>query len=427
MQHDSRDNTGNNKDSATKAPAVPLMSFLIQCPGLTGEIARYINSCLETDQPGIALATSLAFVSALKAGRIRSGSMASPSLYTCAVAGSGAGKSRAQQIVTDMCVQAGLKRLLMGRPASDAGILSRLQITPRQFLIWDEFGLALEEMSKSKNSYRVSIISTIMDLYSASGRDYIGREYADKDRIDIEKPCLSICASTTPGKFYSVLSKDFIENGFLNRWLVFDSLENLNFRNPSNESTPLHIIEGIEEIELGREREFGSNLERLITKREFDLTLDSETSELMKLSRWDKLSTSQNETESTLWMRCKENAIRVCMTLSDNDGNCSEEIASYAWSLIETLTESLIARCENDIVEQHDKINVDRSKKFKSLINIGETVTQSQLTKRASNAGFQRREREDRTKDLLETEEWIKSEKTTFHATKPTTSYTRRS
>lgn len=424
--------TGENREQSTGAlkegdPAdseiYALKDFLDWCPGVTGDIARYINSNLECDQPGIALATAIAFMSSVRAGRIQYGSIVSPTLYTCTVASSGSGKSRAQQIISEICLECGLKTLLMGRPASDAGILFRLQRAPRQFLIWDEFGLALEEMSKSSNSYRVSIISTIMDLYSASGRLHIGKEYVDKDRVDIESPYLSICAASTPGKFFNILTKDFIENGFLNRWLVFESPESDDYRDPIISDIPQNIIRDILAMDNGEPDNSGGALGGYIYKKRIEMILDPDTADIMKESRWDMLRQSKTDAHKTLWMRAKENAIKLCMTLSDVDGSCSDKTASYAWRLIKHLTNHIITRSDESIINKSQKASADRSKQFQELISKDEVLTQSQLTKRASNLGFSKREREERTDDMLESEQWVSESRTLPRSKKKTTYY----
>lgn len=385
-----------------------LYDFLDDCPGLTGKIARYINSCLEVDQPGICLATALSFVSALKSERIKSGSILSPTLYTCAIADSGAGKSRAQQIVSQICVKCGIQDILMGRPASDAGILARLGRHNRQFLIWDEFGLALDEMSKSSNSYRVAIISTIMDLYSSAGGLHIGKEYAKDARVDIGRPYLAICAASTPGKFFSTLTRDFIENGFLNRWLVFDSEDSNNYRLPAAPPIPTDIIEDVLDICEGTPRMIGGQLGRMLYKEEFELAIDPKMLDIIVKNRWAKLKNSASPAEKTLWMRSLENTLKICMTLSELDGSCSDLTASYAWLLVEALTSNMIAKCE---AELHDnklqKTGADKARKFRDLIKRGETLTKSQLTKKSFGSGFTPRERKDYTEELIESGEWV--------------------
>ena len=207
--------------------------YLGKCPGVVGEIARYIDSRLETHLPGVSLGTAISFVAALKSDKIQSQSGLISNIYTLCLAPPGTGKTTAQRVITEICAACEITPLLMGQPGSDSGLLKRLQKHPRQLLLWDEFGLALAEISKSSSSYRVAIIKVVMDLFSAANSIYIGKELKGEERVDLHRPQLSIGAASTPDMFFDTLTEYFINRGFVPRLLVFEESRNFIFKEPA--------------------------------------------------------------------------------------------------------------------------------------------------------------------------------------------------
>lgn len=399
--------------------------YLEHCPGVAGELARYINGRLDTQQPGIALATAIAFMGAIRSERVKSLTGISTNIYTCAIAPSGVGKSRAQQCIMDICDKAGISDILMGRPGSDAGILKRLQKTNRQFLIWDEFGLAFSEMSQSKNSYRVSIISTIMDLYSSAGRMCLGRELKGEDRQDVKNPFLSICAASTPNRFYQALNRDFIEDGFLGRWLIFDTENAINFKDSTYSSIPSELVHNVRILNAGVTRHIGADLEMALRPECNILTIDDAIIDSIKISAENKIMGSRTEIERIFWSRAYENTLKLCMIFSSFDCECKDIDAVYAWSLTCHLIEELLARCTTDLHDtQSDKVQVQRTRKFNDLIPPGSEMTQAQLTRKCQAMGLNRQERLARTNEMIDAEIWRKTERyITESSLRPTTFY----
>lgn len=390
-----------------------LENFLKNCPGLVGEIARFIDQNLQTRQIPICLGNALSFVATLKSDRIHYGKL-HPNLYTCVLAPSGVGKSMAQHVITDICNKAEITHLIMGRPASDSGMLTRLQHNPRQLLIWDEFGLALSEIASSQSSYRVAIISTMMDLFSSAGMRHIGKEYAEKARIDIQKPYLSICASSTPRKFYDTLTTDFIESGFLSRWLVFGSEREIEFKKPVCTEIPDSILNQICELEKGVERKGGGNLETVTSPENFSLQVSDLVLGTIERNVQNKIKHKDaSESERVLWSRAFEHTLKIAMLFADNCGYCTEKHLAYAWDLVEYLILDLIDKINIDIQDtKNDKLTSRRMVKFLNLIPPGGIIPARDLTRKSMNNGFLRQEREQKIAELLENELWEKQIRT---------------
>ena len=382
--------------------------FLKSAPGLLGDLARYINATQETNQPGIALAVSLAFLGTLKSERIITRSKLAPNIYTLALATSGAGKTHAQQIIGDICMRAGLQRLLMGRPASDSGVRTRLQSHNRQFLMWDEFGQGLAEISHSTNSYRVAIIGLILELFSEAGRLYIGKEYAEKERQDINRPFLSLSGISTPGEFYSALTQQFIEKGFLSRFLVFEGHSAKVRKDCSYEPIPDSIIEQVLAIQQGTPSAGSGNLAALKPVEHILTFEDSEIEQRGVDMSWEAREESRSDTELTFAVRSKELWLKVCMACADSRGVCSKKSAYWSWGLVSLLIKRLAATCESTVHETNqDLAKARRGDKFKTIIKPGEKVSSMLLSRRCNDRGFFGQERKALIDSMLESGYWV--------------------
>ena len=138
------------------------------------------------------------------------------------------------------------------------------------------------------------------------------------------------------------------------------------------------------------------------------LKINSSYTKIIKQNAQQWLIDSHSEVECAFWARANEHTIKLCLLLADNLGNCPAFSAMYAWQLVEHLTLNLIRHCQEGICDNAgERQSVTRAKKFKNLILPNEMITQSQLTRRASNRGFSKAERLSRTQDLLEAGEWV--------------------
>lgn len=229
-----------------------LHHYLAECPGPVGALARAIDKTYLVSKPAISLAASISLFSALKSGQVVSPEGVEPSLFVCLIAESGGGKSRANNIIEALLVEYGIGGMRMGQPMSDSGLLKALARTPRSFLLWDEFGPALSELTQTATGHRALILSVMMDLFSRAGKPFVGREYATQERVDIPAQWLTCFASSIPSRFYGSLSEDFVLDGFLSRWLTFileeDIGEECTTLTPPKFVCPPAVVEEIEKL-----------------------------------------------------------------------------------------------------------------------------------------------------------------------------------
>lgn len=357
-------------------------SFLEAMPGLCGDIARYVYSRLEFDQPALAMGTAISFVGALKSNRYKNRFNIPTNIYVAGIANSGTGKSQCQKAIQQLSLKANCRELLMGKPASDSGLIAALELNPRQYLIWDEFGIALSAISKSRASHDAKIPAVIMDLYSASDSLYIGSQYSNKTqkttRVDIEKPCLSIFGVSTPVRFYGSLNENFVHDGFLSRWLIFPGEEILRGKTPETYDMPLGIIRKVERENKGLAAyEHGGDVPKTHTTLiEFE---DEDYIDAFREVCKQRVVNAQNDIERVFLTRCFEQAIKLASIMCDGY-ICTAEDLSYVIPLVEYLVESAAKAClEKLFSNENQKSESDMQKRILDLFGIGTTLTKHEI------------------------------------------------
>lgn len=212
-------------------PTKPIEKML-DAPGLIGEIADWINSCAYKKQPALSLGAAIAAAGTIYAHRIATETDLRSNFMCLGVSGSSTGKENARKCIKTLFERAGLLPRIMGDFVSDASILTALSNSNGIGLTMpDEFGREIAAITKGKTaSHEARIMTTLMKIFTSADTMYIGKQYANHDgsmeRKDINQPCLSIYATTTPGRFFDALTGSDVIDGFLPRWLVFQGDDN---------------------------------------------------------------------------------------------------------------------------------------------------------------------------------------------------------
>lgn len=199
--------------------------------GLVGDIANWITSTAIRPQPELSLAAALSVVSAIKGHRVQSSMReARTNLLILSLAPTGGGKDHPQYAAQKLLKACGLERVIMGRPTSGTALLTGLnKAACIGWLKVDEFGRYLANASgKQAQSHQREIVDYMIELYTCANRTFYGRQYAnDKEnpQIVLEQPHFCCLGSTVEEKMREACKSSEVIDGFLNRWLVFNSHE----------------------------------------------------------------------------------------------------------------------------------------------------------------------------------------------------------
>ena len=239
---------------------IDLENRILKAPGLVGQIAEYINDVSLLRQPVLAMAAAITAAGTVYGQKIRSETDLRTNIYCLAIAESGSGKDQPRKAVLSLFDKVGpdIKKHFIGKPASDAGLMSALEEAGGVALMQiDEFGHYLKGINNKDNpKYLAAISSLLTELYSTASSTLMGQQYSNRQtnakRIDIDQPCVCVLGSTVPDRLYNAVSKDEILDGFLTRWIFFESEDydpEINSDRKDIQSyIPLQLVENIRNI-----------------------------------------------------------------------------------------------------------------------------------------------------------------------------------
>jgi len=215
------------------APAVP--SFITNPPGMLGEIARWITATAPKSQPEFALVGAIAIASTIMARTYRSQFGNFTSLYLIVVGKSTEGKEHPQKCVRRAFDAAGLQKLAGGSGYTSAGaVYSALLTAPAHCVTIDEIGKLLK---MSRGVGQANTEAALDKLIEAFGRQdgimtpptysttTAGKGAPRAETRVVHNPGITMLGATTPATFYSSLTADLVQDGFLGRCIVVQSYQ----------------------------------------------------------------------------------------------------------------------------------------------------------------------------------------------------------
>jgi hypothetical protein len=258
----------------TKAPQ---QEFISAPPGAAEMISSYFNQTARIPQPGFAVHTSLAVLSAVLGRRFRTSQGNFPSLYYLCLAKSGTGKEHCKTVAEKALTFMGMGKLIGSSGfASPGAVMSALRDKPCQLAVIDEFGKYLEAMKDKRNIHQQGANKLLME---ATGRLHgtlrpieYSRETLKKDERKavqaedktILRPALTILGLTTPSTFFDALGLAQVRDGFLGRFLVHHSaLPRVPGRRIDTDADPDEALKEWAEL---LENRFAGNLAGVITE-----------------------------------------------------------------------------------------------------------------------------------------------------------------
>lgn len=200
--------------------------LLDNAPGLPGEIAAWINSTALFRQPVLALAAAICAAGTIFAHKVRNDSNLRTNFMILGLAESGAGKNHARECIKSLFFNCGLENQTMGKFASDSGLVNALHDNNGVGIaLIDELGREIQSINtKGAGSHESRLITTMMEIYSEAGTYYDAKRYANAENSKkLIQPLLCIYGTTVPKRFFDAMTSDESIDGFLARWLIFQS------------------------------------------------------------------------------------------------------------------------------------------------------------------------------------------------------------
>jgi hypothetical protein len=310
---------------------------LLSVPGLVGDVAQFINDSALYPQPVLALASSLAFCGALFGRKVATESDLRTNIYIMGVADSASGKEHARKAIKKLSVAADVVALVGAEKiASDQGLFALLAEQPACVCLLDEFGRTLRILNNDRApAHLQQLVTTLLELTGSADSYIMEKRRAEHGTENpprvITNPNLCLYATTVPGRLYQGLTPDEITDGFLPRWLIFET----DTPDPEMSLTILKIpsVALLESINTWKQRALKTNL--LTNAPDPDvIPVDAGASRVLAqyMAIWrDRKTTARGTGLDALWGRAYEHALRLALIRGAGDGERITEPCA-AWS-----------------------------------------------------------------------------------------------
>lgn len=317
---------------------------LLAVPGLVGAVADYINASALYPQPILALAASLAFCGAIFGRKFATASDLRTNIYIIGVADSSSGKEHARKAIKRLAVAADAVAFVGAEKiASDQGLFALLSEQPSCLCLLDEFGRTLRVLNNDRApAHLAQLVTTLLEL-TGSADSYImekrrAEHGAEHQPRVIDNPNLCLYATTVPGRLYQGLTPDEIIDGFLPRWLVFET----DTPDPEMSTTlvkapPKVLVERVSELV---KLPYTIDIEtKSISPRVVTLDPGAEALFAEHYATWRMRKQQARGTGlDALWGRAYEHAFRLALIVGAGaDGVITADIAQWACELVEFL------------------------------------------------------------------------------------------
>jgi len=382
----------------------PMPDFLVDdAPGIIGKIARWITATSVRPQPVLSLAAAVSAAGCLFAHRVQTETRLRSNMLVISLAPSGAGKDHPQKCVSELFQAVGLGDNIGGsNVTSGNALVNRLyQASGRGLFIFDEFGRSLKNMTGAKAStFQLEIVTTIMQLYSSANTTFRGKEFSgssDKNpRQDIEQPCLNVLGSTVPQHFYQALTSTAAVDGFLSRWLIFETF----IRRPAPSDgadiiPPSELVAACQRINDMPTSDMQGNLSSLsVNIRPRIIPFSNEARDIIHAFRdyCDRQGDIEFEKKSgldALWTRGAENAMKLA--LCGHDGDVIEaDVARWACQMIEYMMHRNVDFLKDNLADNDTQAEVNRV--LAIIRDFGDWMPKTKLTQDTQWLKKQRRD-----------------------------------
>ena len=411
---------------AVKDRDLPFPSELLNMGGLLGDMAHYITtSAPYAPQPALGFGASLAVVSGIMGSIVRTEGGSFSHLYICGLGSTGCGKNAGKNFVGKMMNLAGCGDAMAADSwTSDAALRNELAAEKQTSInakygrtsSIDEFGMWLQATNDKANMAKGSMKKLFMETWSADAETVImGQAYAndaERPRVDLTGPCLTVYGCSTPGIVYEALGDTSVVDGLANRILYIRvdqevpypaSEEPMSFR-ISRDKLEKKLLEmtamvrpagGFATAAMGTYEpiiaSYGDGVQERLDKIKVDLDA----------VRREELGNNSSSLEGGLWVRVPEMIRRVAtvMAVSEMSTVVSHENVKHAeifvtWCTRKTVAEMAISDTGNAYEDVQKRI-LRMLDDFK-----GEQVPRARISKRLRKVS--KRDRNDALEHLVE-------------------------
>jgi len=216
--------------------------------GLIADIASHTLATSDEPQPILALAGAMSLMSVITGSKIRNERNNRTNLFVLGLGPSGCGKERPRNVNTEILTLAGGAQYL-GAVAigSGHGVESQLKEHPAKLFQLDEIGDLLKAIKKERSSGHMEIIVQKLKMLMTSSHTVYSNSAVSDSKLffTIDQPHCVIFGTATAEKFWSNLSLDSVEVGFLGRIIPLEVTGYAETQHPSDLGIPASLLDQV--------------------------------------------------------------------------------------------------------------------------------------------------------------------------------------
>ena len=324
------------------------------------------------------------------------------------------------------------RKTIAGKMSSYGALYSALESRPRLGWTIDEFGHFLESASGNKREARhAELIGFIMELFSRSsgsinayelskaGLSKEDREKKEKEEVTIKKPFVSIMGTTTPSKLMENINRTMIEDGFINRFLMwFPEEGDMPMRDFEQEPVPESFWHWVERVYIALGAVNGGKDKASLVRDDSEHPVKPK---VVKFRGTEAMGTWR-EFEMEIINSKKQEKQSGFYPLFNRDAEYSIKIALLFQLCVNPMSEEISAKCMQQAIDlvrylRQNQLRVfrlnfaensveKREKQIYSMVlDAGKVgITLDELLKSRSCSGLKKTERDDLFKVLLDKE-----------------------
>lgn len=234
--------------------------LVTSAPGVLGEIVSWGLRTAFKPQPHLALQAAIATACTVMSRRYRTNRNNWPMLWFLGIAVSASGKEHGKTIVEEVLASAEMEHLIGGAGYTSPGaVFSTLLDKPSHISLIDEFGKLIDSSQQKGNQIKADAMTTLIEIFgrahgvlrpAAYSMMTLSKEQREAwQKRKVYRPAVNLLAMTTPQTFYDSINRQWVDDGFLGRFLVTESpIGRQGSVYPDPEDVPHVIAEWVREV-----------------------------------------------------------------------------------------------------------------------------------------------------------------------------------
>jgi hypothetical protein len=335
------------------------MDLIENAPGMIGDIYRWLDATCLYQLPEVFLASALALMSLITGRKVSGPWNGRTNLYLLSMAKTGAGKEHGRSRIKRMFEAIEADSFLSPESlASGAGLTSQLETNPAILFQLDEFGQLMVSMNAHNAPAHLSgIESELLKLYSASGDMWVGKAYADAEKVTrISQPHVVINGTCTPSTLWDGVTTKQVHSGLFGRLQVFESLEYVPVRDVLPEDRDLIPQQLMNDVRwwVDYQPPGAGDLAALNPKPTVMKATPEASKRLENHMREIAIERiGEDDVRAAVWSRSAEKAVKLAMLAACAQKRFSIELRDVDWAIAlqNQLTRKMAMRIKDHVAE----------------------------------------------------------------------------